>query len=139
MKVVGRGEETAVGERGVRHSHVVGIHPQELRPRHLAGLVARRGGWQAKLAHSAEQGHRYLLDRRALFLDGQGILVAERLTQPLFTCEPMQRTHLQLVDPDDSRAKLLSRLHQLCIETGNDGSYGNHRGGANEHAQHRKK
>jgi len=49
------------------------------------------------------------------------------------------QAHLELVDPDDPGSKLFGRLHQLLVEPLDDRRHGNHRGGADEHAQHGEK
>ena len=43
--------------------------------------------------------------------------------------------HLQLVNPQRAGAELLGHVHQLLVQAGDDGSDGDHRGGADQHAQ----
>src|ERR1035438_38400 len=50
----------------------------------------------------------------------------------------MGSAELQFVHPQGASAELLGHLHELVIESGDDGSYGDHGGGADDHAEHGK-
>jgi len=98
--------------------------------------IAHSGGRQAaEVVQFPEHDSRHLLDRRALFLDGHGIFVAERLAQPLFARETVRRPHLQFIEPQRIGAELLHCLYQLPVESGDDGGHRDHRGGADQHPE----
>ena len=138
MEILAFGEEAALAHRGVDEPQVVRCDADEEGVEHVLALVPGSDGRQAKLSHFANELHRNGLGRGALLLDRHGVFVTKRLAQPLLARQLVRRAELQLVNPQRARAELLRHVHQLLVQSGDDGSHGDHRGGADQHPEDRE-
>ena len=73
--------------------------------------------------------------RRALLLDGHGLLVGQGLAQPLLAREVELDSRLEFVDEKRARSKTLGDIHHLLVEALEDGGHADDRHGADQHAQ----
>ena len=139
VEILAFSEEAAFAHRGVDKLQVICRDADEQSVDHVLALVPCGDGRQAKLSHLAKQLDRNGFDRGALLLDGHGVFVAKRLAQPLLARQAVRGAELQLVNPQRARSELLRHVYQLLVQSGDDGSDRDHRGGADEHAEDRQK
>src|SRR5581483_4408261 len=79
--------------------------------------------------------NRHRLHRGALLLNCPGVLVGQRLAQPLLARKAETKAHLKLEDEQRASAKVLRRVRHLFVEAGKDGRHRDHRHGSDQHAK----
>src|SRR5471030_671006 len=135
VEVVGFGKETAFAERGINEPQVVRGYADEESVEHVLDLIPGGDGGQAEVSHFAKKLYGNRGGGGGLLLDRHGVFVAQGLAQPLFARHGVGSAELELVNPQRAGTELLGHVHQLLVQAGDDGSYRDHRGGADEHAE----